>query len=531
MELRAIDVSSVQGKPDWAKVAASGIRAAILRVHQKYGIDTSFEHNYSGCKSNGILVGVYKYSYALTPEQAIAEADAVLTVLDGRRLDFPVFYDLEWDSQRALGKSAITAIAKAFFGRIQKAGYIPAIYCNVDWYKNALDVAALPYDFWLAAYPANDTGAVQERLRPSAGVGWQYSSKGKVPGIAGDVDMDLFYKDYKTASKPQKEEKVNQAKLIMDKAASFIGTKENPPGSNNVQFNTHYYGGPVSGSWYPWCCAFVWDIFRMCGLSSLFYDGQKTAYCPTVYNWAKQKGLIVPKETAKYGDIVLFDWGGDGVADHIGFIEDYNGVNYTTIEGNTSVSNNSNGGEVMRRTRYASQIQAIVRPKYSGSVPVAAKAEDFKATGTATAAVNNLYVRAEPGGVVLGELMQGNRFEVDGKTSGGWTHAKVAGIGVGWIATRYITVDGKKPAATVIKGKQDKTKRLFVGKVTADTLNVRTWAGTGYPNIKGYPQLDRGNLVDVMDFTQKDSGGQKWYYVRVAGQYFGFVYSAYIKRQ
>lgn len=157
---------------------------------------------------------------------------------------------------------------------------------------------------------------------------------------------------------------VNQAKQIMERAASYIGVTEKPFGSNNVIFNTHYYGGAVSGSSYPWCCAFVWDIFRMCGLSRLFYDGQKTAYCPAVYSWARQKGLIVPKETARYGDIALFDWGWDGVADHIGFVEAYNGVTYTTIEGNTSEGNNSNGGQVMRRTRYAGQIQAVIRPKY-----------------------------------------------------------------------------------------------------------------------------------------------------------------------
>ena len=361
MELRAIDVSSVQGKPDWKKVAKSGVKAAILRVHQKYGIDTSFERNYEGCRENGILVGVYKYSYALNSCMGVEEAEAVLGVLAGRKLDFPVFNDLEWANQRALGKEAITKIAKAFLERIKEAGYIPAIYCNMDWYNNVLDVDALPYDYWIAAYPATDTGAILERLRPPVGVGWQYSSKGKVPGISGHVDMDVFYKDY-----TKKEvKKVNQAKQIMDKAVSYIGTKENPPGSNNVIFNTHYYGGAVRGSAYPWCCAFVWDIFRLCGLSHLFYGGQKTAYCPAVYNWAKQKGLIVPKETARYGDIVLFDWGKDGVADHIGFVESYNGSTYTTIEGNTSVDNNSNGGQVMRRTRYASQIQAVIRPKYA----------------------------------------------------------------------------------------------------------------------------------------------------------------------
>ncbi len=255
MEIKGIDVSSVQGKPDWAKAAKSGIRFAILRAHQKFGIDASFEHNYKGCKDNGILVGAYKYSYALTVQKAMEEAEAVLEALAGRGLDFPVFYDLEWTNQKALGKAAIANIAKAFLGQIKEAGYIPAIYCNMDWYNNVLDVPSLPYDYWLAAYPANDTGVIQERLRPPAGVGWQYSSKGSVPGISGHVGMNVFYKDYKDSKK--ESDKVEQAKLIMDKAASYIGTLESPPGSNNVLFNTDYYGGAVSGDWYPWCCAFV----------------------------------------------------------------------------------------------------------------------------------------------------------------------------------------------------------------------------------------------------------------------------------
>ena len=62
MEIKGIDVSSYQGNPDWAKVAKSGIKFTILRIHQKTGVDISFEYNYKGCKSNGILIGGYKYS-------------------------------------------------------------------------------------------------------------------------------------------------------------------------------------------------------------------------------------------------------------------------------------------------------------------------------------------------------------------------------------------------------------------------------------------------------------------------------------
>ena len=130
MEIKGIDVSSYQGNPDWSKVSNSGIKFAILRIQQKSGTDASFEHNYKGCKSNGILIGGYKYSYALTPAQAIDEAENLISVLGGRGLDFPVFYDLEWSQQRSLGKQAIENIAVAFLTRIKKAGYKVGIYCT-----------------------------------------------------------------------------------------------------------------------------------------------------------------------------------------------------------------------------------------------------------------------------------------------------------------------------------------------------------------------------------------------------------------
>lgn len=155
---------------------------------------------------------------------------------------------------------------------------------------------------------------------------------------------------------------------VITKAKSFLGTKESPVNSNNVIFNTDYYGKKVSGSDYPWCCTFVWDVFRMCNASELFYDGKKTARCQTVYEWGKEKKLTVSKGNGKKGDLIIFDWNGNGVAQHIGFILSKNPDNtYNTIEGNTAVGSDSNGGEVMQRKRAQSSILAIVRPKYKSS--------------------------------------------------------------------------------------------------------------------------------------------------------------------
>jgi hypothetical protein len=144
--------------------------------------------------------------------------------------------------------------------------------------------------------------------------------------------------------------------------------------------------------------------------------------------------------------------------------------------------------------------------------------------------VDNLYVRADPNGEIIGELMQGNRFEVNGVTSGKWTQVNVANIGVGWVWTAYVQHDGQTNTNTTINNRQDQTERLFVGKVKATSLNVRTWAGIEYPQIKSYPCLANSNLVDVMNYTQTASDGSKWYFVRIADKYHGFVCADYIDK-
>jgi hypothetical protein len=157
-----------------------------------------------------------------------------------------------------------------------------------------------------------------------------------------------------------------KASTIIAKAQSYIGTKESPANSNNVVFNTHYYGKAVSGSAYPWCMVFVWDIFRLCGASNLFYNGQKTAYCPTLMSWAKSKGKFV-KGSYKAGDVLFFNFSGGSTAAHTGFCVSQSGSNVTTIEGNTSASSSgsqSNGGMVAKRTRSTSVILGAYRPSY-----------------------------------------------------------------------------------------------------------------------------------------------------------------------
>lgn len=157
-----------------------------------------------------------------------------------------------------------------------------------------------------------------------------------------------------------------EAKKIMSKAASYIGMTDKPAGSNRILFNTDYYDGVVvEGERYPWCITFMWDIFRMCGLSALFYDGEKTDDCDELLEWAQKRNLLIDKEGARLGDLVVYDWNHNGQPDHAGFLwkNNQNGT-YLTLEGNTSGLYNSPGGHVRFACRFEEDILAVIRPQY-----------------------------------------------------------------------------------------------------------------------------------------------------------------------
>ena len=147
---------------------------------------------------------------------------------------------------------------------------------------------------------------------------------------------------------------------VIDLAQKQIGVCEQPPGSNNVKYNTAYYGGPVDGPVYAWCVVFIWWLFDQLGLGTEFCGGAKTAYCPFVVNFAKNNGAWITDCRYKPGDLFLYDWNGDGIADHIGLCVSWSGVNGETIEGNT-------GDAVKRMTRWNSQIMGAYRPAYNSS--------------------------------------------------------------------------------------------------------------------------------------------------------------------
>ena len=157
------------------------------------------------------------------------------------------------------------------------------------------------------------------------------------------------------------------ARQILDIARAQLGTRESPAGSNTVKYNTAYYGRKVyDGLWgttFPWCVVFCWWCFREAGASELFYGGGKTASCTELRDWAKRSGRWVISDY-RPGDVVIYDWHDDGRPDHCGIIETAGGSTVVAIEGNTGIGNDSNGGEVMRRTRALGDILGAYRPAY-----------------------------------------------------------------------------------------------------------------------------------------------------------------------
>lgn len=149
------------------------------------------------------------------------------------------------------------------------------------------------------------------------------------------------------------------AEKILEIARSQIGTRESPANSDNVKYNTAYYGREVSGK-YPWCAVFVWWVFREAGAPELYYGGGETAYCPTLMSFHKKQAVT----DYRPGDIVFFNFSGRSSAGHVGICESWDGTYITTIDGNTGSASEDNGGAVLRRRRHKKFIVGAYRPEY-----------------------------------------------------------------------------------------------------------------------------------------------------------------------
>ncbi|WP_051142167.1 GH25 family lysozyme [Butyrivibrio sp. XPD2006] len=191
-----IDVSKWNGNIDWNKVKKSGVNFVIIRCGYRGSSagalieDPKFRSYMKGAQAAGLKVGVYFFSQAVNEVEAVEEASMCINLCQGYNLSFPIYLDVEGSNGRGdtISASQRTANIKAFCGTIQSAGYRAGVYSNKTWFTKNINVSALTnYKIWLAQYAASVSYSASRYDM------WQYTSKGSVSGISGNVDMNILY--------------------------------------------------------------------------------------------------------------------------------------------------------------------------------------------------------------------------------------------------------------------------------------------------------------------------------------------------
>ena len=188
--VKCLDISTWQGYVDFNKVKSAGYNYVILRAgfgRENSQKDNTFERNYANAKASGLKVGVYWFSYSTSPSDAYREANACLYCLNGKQLDMPVYYDLEYQPAMSMSNSNYTQMALNFCSAIKKAGYKSGVYSSASVYGYLLNRQTLinnGVSIWNAQWSSYCSVPCDI---------WQYSEKGQVNGISASVDMNYIY--------------------------------------------------------------------------------------------------------------------------------------------------------------------------------------------------------------------------------------------------------------------------------------------------------------------------------------------------
>lgn len=542
-EIKGIDVSANQGNINWKAVANYGMGFAILRITEKGNvIDPTFEKNYKGCVDNKIPVGVYKYSYATSIEQIKTEANIVIKTLNKRKLDYPVFLDIEDKCQRNISKSVMMQMINAFRAIIVKAGYKFGIYCGYSWYQNKLPDGAKKYDCWVARYSSNDDGSLPERLRIPAStgvVGWQYSSKSIINGIPTKVDRSVFYKDYFTTSTntsnnnsnktPQGGDNMsnNIVQNIINDAVSFaVGiANDNSHGYSQAVRSLYNITVPKSFDCSSLCCTSYYYAFLKNGLTDQAnYLKSHCSYTGNMLNMLNIGFEIVARNQTAHaqmqkGDLELNENYHVAMA-----IDKDNIVHARSSEGTTNTIDDS-GNEIRTQKWY---LYNINHGGWTHRLRFTGKGLNLNSsTNTSTTTVTKNWIEYGDKGNDVKTLQTklnkvGYKLEVDGICG----NATVTAIKD--FQKKYkLAVDGQAGKNTITKlnsviaAKENKNFKAFVGACTTDSTPVYQKA-TGATALATYPMLNRGNLVDVIEVSESR------YKIKIANAYIGYIDKAKI---
>ena len=562
-EIKGIDVSRWNGKIDWKTVANYGMGFAILRITEKGNIvDSTFEPNYKGCIENKIPVGVYKYSYATTIAQIKDEANVVIKTLNKRKLDYPVFLDIEDKCQENLSDSLMMKMIEAFRSIIIKAGYKFGIYCGYSWYQNKLPESTKKYDVWTARYPNNDTGELQERLRVHAStgvIGWQYSSKASIPGIPTKVDRSVFYKDYSKSSTtstntsnnnsnktPQGSDNMSNniiQNVINDSVSFAVGiANDNSHGYSQAVRSLYNITNPKSYDCSSLCCTAYYYAFLKNGLTTQAnYLKSHCSYTGNMLNMLNVGFEIVARNQTAHaqmqkGDLEL------NVTHHVAMaIDRDNIVHARSSEGTTNTIDDS-GNEIRTQPWYNYSHGWTHRLRFTGKGLNLSNVKPSTSTynkwvGAATKNGTDVFANATGTSKLstYPKLNKGNLVDVIG-VSGTRYQVKIADKFVGYVEKTNIkdpnAVVTKPSASTSKPAKKEYNKsEKWKGVITAKSgLKVRKSPGTSKTDLEcSFSPLKYNTPVSVCDSTT-GSDGNKWYYICYKCKY-GFSSAKYIKKK
>ena len=311
-----IDVARYQGTIDWAQVAASGVDFAMVRTGYRMDgtreivADSNARYNMQEAQKNGIKLGVYFFSTAVSEEEAVEEANWVADYIAQYRITYPVAYDCEGferadSAQYGLSKESRTDIAIAFLNRIYERGYTPMFYASMGeltgdakWVTSRLENT---YKIWVSQYPAAPYPQTEKSAYQGVHAMWQYTNRGTVAGIGRPVDVNIAYFGYEGTAEAQNGEAPEEAQADVEALMRFTEVNEQVTAKDSTNLRNIPSQGEDSTVVYTLQNgeSLTRTGISDSGWSRLTYNGQ-TVYAVSSY-LTTDLGYQAPRENAQEG--------------------------------------------------------------------------------------------------------------------------------------------------------------------------------------------------------------------------------------
>lgn len=372
-----IDISEHQGHVNFNSVKSSGVEFAIIRSSYRNSTDERFFEYIKECKRVGIhIVGTYHFLYGLNVQEVKEEAKLAVKLAkeSGLPKSTIIFADFEYDTVKKaaskgvlLNRSECNKHTVAFCQTVEKLGYQTGIYTNLDYYKNMYDKDVLSkWDIWLADY----TGSPDYPCRFH-----QYSSKGSIPGINGNVDLDYHYLE--SVDIQNKQKNTFSRNDVVNLVNSWVGKNEADGSYKEIIDIYNSYGGSFprgTKMQYGWAwCAATWSALAIkLGYTKIM---PIEISCYYIIEAAKKMGCWTENDgyVPKPGDAVLYDWEDSGVGDNTGVPDHIGTVTYVNeSSGYMIVTEGNYNNSVKKRTISINGkfIRGFITPKYSNDYVV-----------------------------------------------------------------------------------------------------------------------------------------------------------------